>query len=657
MGGILLINRKKEIQRVKKQCIQAIPVICFFLFLFYTILLFFGVQYVIMVSFITVIFKTQYQKSFSIKKIGNKVILIYVLSILAFIATLHPIAALLLNGVVPFFLVFVQASQFNQKGYFSSMMAFVFLQLRPVGWDGFLPLMGVLCYALLILVIALFIASIAHRHKDNYELIKKAGIQIYDLIQLILNHQNPSQQIEAMIITQQALYKEAYQSRGITYVVTRFGKIHYMFALLMQRTIYFFESRYQEDMISKDNDQILLQSFANYIAVLPDVLEHKEQYKQQGEVILAQASKNDENGIALFIQNFIRLFMIIIDDHEGKDNQPIKEWHMPKHLHLKEQVKAKFQIDRFEFRFACRLSFIMMITFFFSSITKWEHSYWLPLNAFLLLQPMHEDSTYRLKNRFIGTVAGCIGLYILLNIFTSMEAHFIIATIMISCLYVATPGTWVQAMFSTCFALTLTTMALQQKIAIELRISYVILAIFLVLIVSRFLFPTSMTSQFHYNLQRIFHMQHAYLRILYVSLEQQLDYGIICDALTSYHMVYAQLHQYVQKMEGEEKAFYQDMLLIFWRMAAEMEQLLFLVNQQRMGLDNQKELRNYIKVNQYVLQRIQLMMHLGVDHLYDINHISYIRKIDQEPLLSLAMEQYAKYISRLYYGTYTYYKV
>ena len=160
-------NRKKEIQRVKKQCMQAIPVICFFLFLFYTILMLFGVQYVIMVSFITVVFKTQYQKSFSIKKISNRVILICVLSVLAFIATLHPIAALLLNGVVPFFLVFVQASQFNQKGYFSSMMAFVFLQLRPVGWDGFLPLMGVLCYALLILVIALFLASIAHRHKDK----------------------------------------------------------------------------------------------------------------------------------------------------------------------------------------------------------------------------------------------------------------------------------------------------------------------------------------------------------------------------------------------------------------------------------------------------------------------------------------------------------
>ena len=654
MGGVRLSHRKKEIQRVKKQFIQAIPVICFFLFLFYTILLFFGVQYVIIVSFITVIFKTQFQKSFSIKKIGNIIITLWILAILAFFATLHPLLSLIINGIVPFFLVFIQASQFNQKGYFSSMMAFVFLQLRPVGWSGFLPLMGVLCYAMLILVIALLVASFIHRHKDSYKQIKKANDQLYELLQLILHHQDITQQIQAMLTTQQVLYKEAYQSRGITYVVTRSGKIHYMYALLIQRTIYFFESHYQDEMIENKEHQQLLQTFAKYIHVLPQALSNKDQYQQQGQLIL-QSTQSEENGIPLFIQNFLRLFMIILDNHEGKGHQPMKEWRLPEHLHLIQQLKAKFQIDRFEFRFACRLSFIMMISFFISTMTKWEHSYWLPLNAFLLLQPMYEDSTYRLKNRFIGTIIGCIGLYFLLNFFTSIETHFMIATIMISCLYISTPGTWVQAMFSTCFALTLTTMALQQEVAIELRISYVILAIFLVLLVSRFLFPTSMTSQFHYNLQRIFHMQHAYLRILYFSLDKQIDYGVICDALTSYHMVYAQLDQYVKKMEGKEKAFYQDILFIFWHMAAEMERLLFLVNQQRIGLDNQKELQNYIKVNHYVLQQIQLMMHLGVDTILDINHTTYIRKLDEEPSLSQAMEQYAKDISKLYYRIVTYY--
>lgn len=657
IGGVLLKNRKKTIDKIKKQFIQAVPTIVFFLFLFYTILIFFGVQYMTIVSFITIIFKIQYNKSFTIKKMLSITVQLLVLSMLAFFATLHPALSVLLNCIVPFILVFVQASQFNQKGYMANMMAFVLLQLRPVGWSGIWPLTIVLCYSILVLAVALIIVAFTHRHKDSYVLIKKANTQLYDLTQLILHHQDPAHQIQAMILTQQALYKEAYQSRGLTYVITKSGKLHYMFALLMQRTIYFFESRYEQDMLEKENDHSLFATFSAYTKHLSNILNDKKTYQKEGEILLQEASSKEDNDICAFIQNFMRLFMIILDiREEGKDNQPMREWRMPQHLHPLEQLKAKFHLDRFEFRFACRLSCVMVIGFLFSNLTQWNHSYWLPLNAIVLLQPMYEESNYRLKTRFIGTVAGSIGVYILLSIFPGINAHFIIATIMVTCMYTATPGSWMQAMFSTCFALTMTTMALQQEIAIELRITYVVLAIILVLIVNRFLFPTSMTTQFRYNLQRMFHMQHAYLMILRSALEKQIDYGVICDALTSYHMVYAQMHQHVSKLDGEEKAFYQDILLIFWRMAAEMEQLLFLVNQQRIGVDNQRELWNYIKVNHYVLQHIQMMMNLGEVNLIDVKDIVYKRKIEGEPSLSLAMEQYAKHISRLYYRTFTYYK-
>ena len=67
----------------------------------------------------------------------------------------------------------------------------------------------------------------------------------------------------------------------------------------------------------------------------------------------------------------------------------------------------------------------MVIGFLFSNLTQWNHSYWLPLNAIVLLQPMYEESNYRLKTRFIGTVAGSIGVYILLSIFPGINAHFI----------------------------------------------------------------------------------------------------------------------------------------------------------------------------------------------------------------------------------------
>lgn len=40
------------------------------------------------------------------------------------------------------------------------------------------------------------------------------------------------------------------------------------------------------------------------------------------------------------------------------------------------------------------------------------HAYWIPLNAFLLLQPDYEESAHRMKTRPIGTIIGCCVEYL-----------------------------------------------------------------------------------------------------------------------------------------------------------------------------------------------------------------------------------------------------
>ena len=76
---------------------------------------------------------------------------------------------------------------------------------------------------------------------------------------------------------------------------------------------------------------------------------------------------------------------------------PGRRWRFRYHL----------QMDAFEFRFAMRMSLVLVLTFAYVVISGADHGYWLPLNAFLLLRPMYEDSQYRMKTRFAGTVAGC----------------------------------------------------------------------------------------------------------------------------------------------------------------------------------------------------------------------------------------------------------
>lgn len=642
---------KKQWMEMSAQFKKAIPVILFFLFLFYTVILLFGVKYVMIISFMTVLFKVRYLKPFSLRKTIHTVLIQLVLAVLAFIATLHIGFAVVLNILVPFLLVFLKSTQFNQKGYFASMMCFVFLQLRPVGWDGFFPLMEVIVYALSVYVIALLIAAAFHRQEEDYILVKKGLSLFSSLIEEAIEGKSQKETVAQLFAVQQALYKKAYQSGGFSKVVSGEGKVQYMFALLLQRAIYFFTNRFQPTMMDAAA-KAALQEFARYLQKAQAFQEEPKQVREAGKAMLSKLETGAQEDSNIFMQNALRTLLIGLDVKlHAKEKLPQYNWQLPKHQFLKRKMLPKLRLDSFEFRFAFRLSFVVTIAFMISTLTNWNHAYWIVLNAFLLLQPMYEESAYRLKTRFIGTIIGCVCVYFLFHMFTGLPAHFVIATIMVSCLYTATPGTWVQAMFSTCFALTLTTMSMQQTTAIELRLTYVVLAILLVLVVNRFLFPTSMGSQFQYNFQMLFHMQHDYLRMLKEAMDQPLEYGLICDALTNYHMVHDQLQEYLNKQKLED-SYYHEVLSISWRMVSEMEQMLFLLKQQTLSTKEQAVLENYILVSDDILNYIQRMLQQHVKKSALTIEIDYCRTLPKHVELSNIMEQYAKNISKLYYLIY-----
>lgn len=60
-------------------------------------------------------------------------------------------------------------------------------------------------------------------------------------------------------------------------------------------------------------------------------------------------------------------------------------------------ILRRFRPDTFEMRFSLRLSSVLTLGFLFSRLSGCNHAYWFVLNAFLLLQPMYEDSAFRLK--------------------------------------------------------------------------------------------------------------------------------------------------------------------------------------------------------------------------------------------------------------------
>lgn len=111
---------------------RALPVILFFLSSFAIVCAVYGLQYVIVVSVVTVFFQTRYKRSDNTAvKYLRLLVIGSVLMVLGYIASTGLAACVVLNICVPFVLVLTQSSQFNPKGYFTYAMLFVFLSLIP----------------------------------------------------------------------------------------------------------------------------------------------------------------------------------------------------------------------------------------------------------------------------------------------------------------------------------------------------------------------------------------------------------------------------------------------------------------------------------------------------------------------------------------------
>ena len=143
---MIIVGLEKKIEKqlllIWKKFSAAFPVICFFLCLFFGVVNIFGSQYVMIVSLVTVLFQVNHKKRNTLKSLLGVSALQLMLCFLAYIATLSFPLSMFLNLTVPFALIFLKASQFNQMGYFSGLMTFTFLQLMPVDFSGFLVQMA-----------------------------------------------------------------------------------------------------------------------------------------------------------------------------------------------------------------------------------------------------------------------------------------------------------------------------------------------------------------------------------------------------------------------------------------------------------------------------------------------------------------------------------
>lgn len=645
-------------ENIWAQFIQSLPVIIFFLIMFYSVIFLFGMEYTMIASLVTVIFQVNYKKiNIPTVTLINLLIQQHLLLVLAYIATWNIAFSLILNLIVPFWLIFTKASQFNQLGYFSTLMTFTFMQFFAVDQRMFITQFEAMFFCCVFVFITIKLYHLFNRKRAGICTERKVMQLLGNILEKYLRNEDVSDNLRELFGFQRLLYQEANDKRGKKHVVTTAGKLQYMFALLIQRTTYLVSNQSKVITPSDEESRQLAMELAQYMQKAGDIdflsgnRETTKYLKKEGRRLLNKAEKK-KDVFHRHVTGFFRMFLFIIHQAEIKETGILSEqWEVPAEHQFRERVLAHFRPDTFEMRFALRMSVVLMTGMAFNLLFPDGHSYWFVMNAFLLLRPMYEDSNYRMRTRFIGTAAGCMLVVLVLPFCSTVISHLILAGIMVTCMYTATPGTIVHALFVTCFALSMTTLAIGETMAVFLRMAYIAGAVLFVLIINRFFFPTSLGSQVRYNFQMLFHMHHMYLRMLEDLLSNQLDYWRICDAQIQYHAVLAQIRKDLPRVEKDDsdRQYYNKILNIMWCMASEIQQMFFQVKHKRRGSDARKVMEQYISYTDYVLNQIQEMLHLKKEKkLKNIEGMKYQRYIDGEPELSSLMTEYARNLSRLY---------
>lgn len=334
-------------ENIRNKFLNALPVILYFLLMFYSVIFFFGMQYVMVVSLATLLFQVNYKKQHTVRSLLTLIAQQLFLLVLAYTATLHLAFCLILNLIVPFWLIFSKTSPFNQLGYFSSLMTFTFLQFMHVGWNGFITQLEAMSFCCAVFFAAVLINSrILHPKTSSEGTEQKSMALLGCVLEKTLKGEDTKDERASLFELQRQLYREAYQNRGRTYVVTPKGKLKYMFALLMQRSVYFVSGQSRLLMPRDDVSREFAYQIAGYMkeAGKTDFMEGStEELQRRGRMLLRKAEKGSDD-FYRSSADFFRMFLLILRQQSGK-NIVDERWEIPlklqEMLHLKKEKKMK----------------------------------------------------------------------------------------------------------------------------------------------------------------------------------------------------------------------------------------------------------------------------------------------------------------------------
>ena len=538
-----------------------------FLVLFFLVVFRFGITYCLTVSVFTTLFQVRRNRN---NTVGTAVFLLgesLVLVALSHLAVQSLFWCLLINALVPLVLVFFGSTQFAPKGYFAAAMMFVFHQMRPAEDLPEQLVVVVVCWA--VCMVTLFLVQ-RRRTGTSPPAPKERGLtDLVGLLEKMAQGEKSKALLKECFTLEETYHRLAYQTGSWVKTGGNKRKQYDILALLFQRSCYLIA----DPAWKEDQEQWQAVAQLKELAVFLAQSRQKQGFSSEEAEALLERMQLPTGRLCIYVRSILRMMQLFWQFETQQEMLPF--WDRRRRRELWGHLRRRASHNRFEKRFALRLAVILVITFSVNVIFQNNHMYWLPMHAFLLLQPSFEECTHRMMTRPVGTVVGCVLVTCVDPFLVSPLWQAAFAFLMISLMYCSTPGEWVQPIFSTGYALTMASLSMPYDTLPWLRIGYLLLAIFLVILVNGFCFPVTKEKQFAFNLQALAQIQASYwaaVQSKWLGYGQEAQLG---GLLNQFHMIYRQAMDYAMTLPNPRGDLCKKLLVTAWYCFSEAEQIAY----------------------------------------------------------------------------------
>ncbi len=596
-----------EARRV--QLVGTLPVIVFFIALFWIVQLGFGDQYLLAVSPFTTLFETRLKK-YNPPSQYARFFLVSALALAgARLAVSNIALCVVVNLAMPFALVFMRSSQLNPRRYFPYTMLFAFLQLRPSNLESSLATQAavlVACCATLSMGL-LLAGALRHRAREARTRLHECVLRLADALDRTSEHDIDEALRAELLDLRRDFAMLAYSAREDSTAPTRTRNLLDMLATLAQRTAYLTGNSDWEDAHRRRHAALLAQ-LSTLTRELDAVIDaraskgHRATLARRAEALLTNLSV-DEPRFRIFCQSYLNMLLLIL--RTASDRRQ-RVWHMSAaHAARTVLYRKRPTLDSFEMRFSVRCGIVLAVSCSVNLLFPVDHLYWYVLHAYLLLQPFPNESSRRMRTRMAGTALGCVFVHAVALLNLGWAGVMVLGMVLVAPLYAARPGTVTSAFFATAYAVTMASVSIDDGYATMMRLASLALAVVTVALVNRLVLPTSDRRLFAADVRQLFSMVRRGWDLVRTTLDERVDTVVSSERLLHFQMVHTQAVELLDAISaaGEknaeiaEVARYKDaaerMLFCLWEISCELEQLELLV---RLGAVRDSEREAFVAI-------------------------------------------------------------